>query len=604
LNIDLSALPQSRAYKALRPGRTVCTPWGRGGGKSAFLRIKSYLLVAEWEWRVRPGASSRGVRIVVLMPSLTQARKVHQQCLIDELEGDGAWAWLHGSINRTELRITFPGGSWIQFVSQEAAQGARGIRCDFVATDEADDVEMALHDAIVVPWFTEPHSLRMELISGTPKRGRYGLLYRTHQRGTGKELTADGQPFTDHSSFHATSYDFPKWVDARAIEKARLGTPSTVFAREWLCDFDAAEGLVYYNFVEDFHVRPRDPRIVFHTYVAGVDWGFRDPTVIIVLGITGSGRDAQVHAVHETYVHDVTDSEVAEIVKRIDFRFPNCMYYADPSRPQAIAACRKGARVRMVAADNAIEDGIACVMDALHVHTTKSGEEWSKLTIDPSCTNLIREFGLYRHKRDPRDNERVVEAIEGKHDHCFAAGTMVETSAGPVAIESITVDSMVWTRIGLRKVIAAGPTRVATLWRLDMTNGRSIDGTPDHKIMTTERGWVRLDELIPSDTLIGCTVRASLQNQRSQRSTGADSAATQTLRDSTSTQELSHVPVGVAGVWPLQRDGIVYCLTVEGQHEFYANGILVANCLDSIRYAFLSHFGRPESRITTGYGHG
>ena len=29
----------------------------------------------------------------------------------------------------------------------------------------------------------------------------------------------------------------------------------------------------------------------------------------------------------------------------------------------------------------------------------------------------------------------------------------------------------------------------------------------------------------------------------------------------------------------------VYDITVEDQHEFFANGILVSNCIDSLRYA-------------------
>jgi hypothetical protein len=34
----------------------------------------------------------------------------------------------------------------------------------------------------------------------------------------------------------------------------------------------------------------------------------------------------------------------------------------------------------------------------------------------------------------------------------------------------------------------------------------------------------------------------------------------------------------------------VYDLTVEGEHEYFANGILVHNCLDAIRYAVYTHF--------------
>lgn len=34
----------------------------------------------------------------------------------------------------------------------------------------------------------------------------------------------------------------------------------------------------------------------------------------------------------------------------------------------------------------------------------------------------------------------------------------------------------------------------------------------------------------------------------------------------------------------------VYDLTVECAHEYFANGILVHNCMDSIRYSLYSHY--------------
>lgn len=37
----------------------------------------------------------------------------------------------------------------------------------------------------------------------------------------------------------------------------------------------------------------------------------------------------------------------------------------------------------------------------------------------------------------------------------------------------------------------------------------------------------------------------------------------------------------------------VYDLTIEGQHEFFANGVLVHNCIDSIRYSLDGYITRP-----------
>jgi PBSX family phage terminase large subunit len=40
----------------------------------------------------------------------------------------------------------------------------------------------------------------------------------------------------------------------------------------------------------------------------------------------------------------------------------------------------------------------------------------------------------------------------------------------------------------------------------------------------------------------------------------------------------------------------VYNLTVEDEHEYFANGILVGNCMDSIRYALFTHFFQKDGR--------
>ena len=41
LVIDFNG-PQSRAYEALKPRRTLCLPWGRGVGKSWFITTPNY----------------------------------------------------------------------------------------------------------------------------------------------------------------------------------------------------------------------------------------------------------------------------------------------------------------------------------------------------------------------------------------------------------------------------------------------------------------------------------------------------------------------------------------------------------------------------------
>jgi len=361
---------------------------------------------------LRPGAVRPGVRIVLLMPTLEQAKKVHATLMLAELESD--WACLGGKVDRTQWRVTFPGGSWIQWVTAERAKNIRGLRCDVVCVDEADDIDPEILDAIVVPWFSEPHSLRIVLVGGTPTRGRYGLLYRTHARGR-------DNAFPDHHTFHASCYDFPAYVDPKAIEKARRETPEALFKREWLCDFDAAEGLVYSLFDEAFHVREPHRDAAWNEYLIGVDHGYEDPGVMLVAGVAGGGRDATVHLLSEVYEQHKTESWWLDQAAVLHRAHPGARWYADPSRPDRIEAMRR-LGLRIESAQNAIEGGVGSVADKLVKRPSgPTGEPWSRLYVSPGCINTIREFGLYRRKRDPRNRERILDDIEDKNNHAMDA---------------------------------------------------------------------------------------------------------------------------------------------------------------------------------------
>ena len=411
--------PQFEAYKALQPGMTVGIGWGRGGGKSQFIRLMWYLLVAQWDGHYRTGSPFPGVRIVLLMADLNAAKRVHASLFLSELANE--WSMLRGKTDRTTWRTNFPGGSWIQWVSAAQALSIKGLRCDIICVDECDQIDTSVIDARCGPWLTEPHSLDIQLIAGTPEKGRYGLLYRTWARANGKLLDNDGHEFERHAFSHATSYEFPHFVSRKKLDKERKELTPQLFEREYLCNWDAAEGLVYPHFREDFHVRKPPPDIVWREHIVGVDWGFEDPAVINVYGLAGSGRDVTIHQLAEWYIVHKTDSQIAEISIQVDTLYPGARWYADPSRPQSIAAVKHEAGVRIVQADNSIEDGVATVADALLVRERDDGERWAQLYISPNCTNTIREFSEYRRKRDPKNRERVLDDIEDKNNHAMDA---------------------------------------------------------------------------------------------------------------------------------------------------------------------------------------
>jgi hypothetical protein len=56
----------------------------------------------------------------------------------------------------------------------------------------------------------------------------------------------------------------------------------------------------------------------------------------------------------------------------------------------------------------------------------------------------------------------------------------------------------------------------------------------------------------------------------------------------TNTPETGAVPLDVSPKSKGNQE--VYNITVDGEHVYYANGVLVKNCSDALRYAIFTHF--------------
>lgn len=451
--------PQWQAYRAIQPHRSIFYGWGRGVGKSWFTRANWWLLVSQWENKLRVGAPEpmTGVRVNVLMPTLKQFKQVHWGGVERELGRGGKWAHLRAKLDRQEARVTFPGGSSITPFPASAydAQHARGMRTDVLSCDEFDDIDAAVYDAIAIPWLSEPWSLQIELLGGTPTRGRHGLWWRTMRAGRlGEQLRrstlapdevlklpevaaiaerfdADADPDTILEaikatySFHATYKDAPETVSARAVARARANTVPGTFKREWEADPDAGEGQVY-PFREDFHVQAPPPATHWAEFWIGVDHGWNDPGVFLLCGITGRGDDATLWVLDEVYRTETPnawwDDKASEWTRKyggeLDLSPPT--FAVDRSRPDRISDLTQ-AGVNARGAINAIEPGVARVADLLSVRHYETTEPRARLYVHPRCTNTIREFGEYRRKKDPRDPQRFLEAIEDRNNHAMDA---------------------------------------------------------------------------------------------------------------------------------------------------------------------------------------
>lgn len=235
----------------------------------------------------------------------------------------------------------------------------------------------------------------------------------------------------------------------------------------------------------------------------------------------------------------------------------------------------------------------------------------------PGCT--AEEFDSYVW--DTRGNRARGEVPVKVDDHgCFVAGTMIACEFGWLPIEQIAPGDKVLTRSGFRRVLAAGCTSPsAVVSTLILSDGRRLTGTPNHPVFVNATDFERMDALrygdCPVDVMENPTWKSFLCRQNdpvwsafalTELSTGATQTprgcriATTSAVESPTKSEGSapytetfgpfienakresgepHV-LAVIEEW---RQQPVFNLTVEGEHEYYANGVLVHNC-DATRY--------------------
>ena len=429
LDVRLDRL-QAQAWRLLRPGTKVAFPWGRGAGKTYFDRTAIHAWCIE-----KPGT-----HVGLLMPTLKQARAVFWlPVLLPDYYGD-----LRPFVrkpNLTELVCEYRNGSRLTTWGAENSNSIRGQRFDRVVQDEADDIDPDVERAVVEPTFSKSGTSAIWLKTGTPKRGRYGTLFLSYRRG--QEGTPERQKLIDvgldpseYVSLRFRSDESPQ-VDAVWLEKTRkdllASGRKTTWQREYCCDFDAAEGLVYSMFEEGLHVCEPNYGVPWSEILVGVDHGWSDPGVFLVAGVIGNGRDAVVHGIEEVYETERDTTWWCDRAKEIawKYRAHRQRWFADPSRPDRITDIRRAVREKypelqdrfsIEEAKNELEAGVDALADRLMPREQDDGTKAARFYISRSCPSTIREFGLYRRKRDPRDTERFLDEIVDKDNHAMDCG--------------------------------------------------------------------------------------------------------------------------------------------------------------------------------------
>lgn len=199
-----------------------------------------------------------------------------------------------------------------------------------------------------------------------------------------------------------------------------------------------ADGIVYDMFEAGKHMQNLNDRDTsYDRVVIGIDYGTRNPTSFLKIGITYSeSNDRTEYHVLDEYYYDGrknkqrTDEEHYEAL--VDFAEGTSVdaIYIDPSAASFITTIQRYGEFTTIQAKNDVLDGIRTVASLLSE---------DRLYVDKECKSLEQEFGSYIW--DERAQNRGVDKPIKDNDHALdALRYVVYTIESAVKVDMVSVE--------------------------------------------------------------------------------------------------------------------------------------------------------------------
>lgn len=374
-----------------------------------------------------------GARSLFCRESLEALKKGALTTYINGVKPEQTGVRYYGGNNAKPAAFRYPNGSAIEVMSLEDPEKVKSAEYDLIYPNEV----------------TESPEKTWEILSSRLRNGvmPYQQIVGDCNPAGPKHWILNRQRAGKLRLISSTHRDNPAFWDRRSetwtsqglayVEGVLAGLSGVERERLYLGKWAAVEGLVYPEFDPDTHQkRTYVPQLMEDvdepgTYfmvpvwgdqvdvtgwrtVLGIDIGSRNPTAILTIHIAG---DERMHVSHEVYRRNMTATEIVDaIVERIDATGAEAVYI-DPSAKGYI----DDLSARGYPAQAAVNDVLVGIQ---RVH----GAFQTGLTIDPNCTSLIDELGMYAYARDPKvETDKPIK----DHDHALDALRYVCVSQVP-----------------------------------------------------------------------------------------------------------------------------------------------------------------------------
>jgi hypothetical protein len=298
------------------------------------------------------------------------------------------------NFNRSAQKLEFTNGSVLWFGSLEDPERAEGPNVDFAHVDEA---RLIRH-----------FNLAWQVIT---RRLRGSNTQRPYPRGAWITTTPDMPGSSLYNFFENplirdpearvyrwSIYDNPLLPRQfiQEIERSHKGA----LAERFIHGRFATVGSGSFQFDATIHVKEAN-RDDLREIRYGIDFGWTNPTAVIVTGVDGDDR---VWVLDELYERQLTTERLTEGLTEFVKIYGNGAVTCDPSSPETIDVLRR-AGFNAVGNKTKREDGLR----ELGSRFPNAGDGKPRLFISEKCANLISE--LLEYKEDLKENDHAVDAL-------------------------------------------------------------------------------------------------------------------------------------------------------------------------------------------------
>lgn len=296
------------------------------------------------------------------------------------------------NFNKGEMRLDWRNGTQWWFISLEDPERAEGPNIDWGMIDEA---------RLIRDFGTSLRVIRRRLRGSNPRR-KYptGLWITTTPNAPGSELhNFLENPKTKHPDsrvFRWSIFDNPKLSEEfrRDIVRSHHGG----LAERFIYGRFAAVGAGTIPFDYDLHVIPPSQfrKNIIVKWVYGIDFGWTNPSCVLVIGFDKDGR---AYVVDEYYEARVTEDRVLAEAKAFIQRYGNGTFYCDPTQQQTIEWL-KSHGLDAVKNEPKRDEGTRHMAG----YFPKAGDDKPRIYILSTCVNLIAELQVYDETKKEFDH--------------------------------------------------------------------------------------------------------------------------------------------------------------------------------------------------------